>query len=112
MATILGTAEKNFEELQPGDFIYYIDPKDPTKIKELTVARIYPWDAKPGYTKIDYFVSSDALMLVTEETKHLVPTKTIIAKNKDSRILSLSMPPTIYFTNKRALEKFMGNNLK
>jgi hypothetical protein len=108
MTKILGSAEKTFGELVMGDNIYYIDPKSPTEIKFLPVKEVSEFQPKKGYVSVEYFQSSSALELVKLENAHLVPTRKIIASKNATRILSMSMPPTVYFTNKRSLENFMA----
>jgi len=106
----IGIAEKTMGELIGGDYIFYIDPKEPTTIKELLVREISQMETNKGWVKIAYYQSTQALdMGAVTET---VPTRLLIVEAKAKRFISLSTPPSIYFTNKRALEKFMGPEYK
>lgn len=106
----LNKAEKTFQELIEGDNIYYIDPKKPEEIQFLPVKGTRPFEPKKGHIYVDYYQSSSALELVKDPT--LIPVRSILVKATDTRVMSMSMPPTVYFTNKRALESFMGIHLK
>ena len=101
----LGDAEKTFEELKEGDSLYYIDPKKPSEIQALTIKCHEEFRPKPNYTILRYYKSSDALSLVAD--KDMIPTATILVEKKAKRIVTLSHPPTVYFTNKKALQKFI-----
>lgn len=107
---VLGDAEKTFSELTSNDFIYYIDPKKPMDIQDLKLKSVNPFEGNPGWVKLEYFQSSQALDLGAHIDT--VPTKLLVAKANAKHIITLSMPPTVYFTNKKALQKFMGNDLK
>jgi len=105
---ILNSALKTFGELEKGNYIFYIDPSKPTEIQELLIKDIQPIE-KPGYIKVIYYKSSAALSLITSENHDLIPTGIIITQKNNTRILTLTIPLSIYFTNKEALIKFMGN---
>jgi hypothetical protein len=109
---ILGKAEKTFSELERGDKVYYIDPKKPTEIQFLPVKGVENFIPKKGYVEVEYYQSSEVLEIIKPEEEYIVPTKKILCKGSDTRILSMSMPPTVYFTNENALKQFMGLNLK
>lgn len=104
--TFLGDAEKRFDELVEGDQLYYIDPKKPTEINFLPIKSVTPWEKKKGWVVVEYYQSSQAIDLGAHLST--IPTRKIIAEGKAKRITTMSLPPTVYFTNKRALEKFMG----
>jgi len=112
MATILGSASKTFGELVKGDKVYYIDPKQPTEINYLPVKEVEPCHFKKGYVFVEYYQSSEVLGMTTLENEHIVPTRKLLVKAGDTQMLAMSMPPTVYFTNEKALRNFMGSEYK
>lgn len=131
----VGTAKKRFMELVHGDKLYYIDPKTPTEISELTIKEVRK-AVDHRYVVIVYFKSDEAtkvitgmveqniksekeMPLVVEEFKtenkifnadllDSIPVGKIIVDKNASECMAHTLPPTVYMTNKRALEKFMG----
>lgn len=134
----LGTAKKLFHELVHGDKLYYIDPKKPMEISELTVKGVEPHTKDKRFVVITYFKSDEATKVITlmtekktgligedgreikvkeiddqvkEFNEHLIdsiPVGKIIVHKNASDCMTSTLPPSVYFTNKRALEKFMG----
>ncbi len=104
--TLLGDAAKTFRELVEGDKLYYIDPKKPTEINFLPIKSVTEFPGKKGYVYVEYYQSSDAFQLTT--SLESIPTRKIVADGRATSIITMSMPPSVYFTNQRALEKFMG----
>lgn len=104
--TISGEAAKTFRELVEGDQLFYIDPKKPTEINFLPIKSVTEFEKKRGYVTIEYYQSSDAFSLTT--SLESIPTRKIIVNGRSTSMISMTMPPSVYFTNKRALEKFMG----
>lgn len=104
--TISGEAAKQFRELVEGDHLYYIDPKKPTEINFLPIKGVTEFPRKKGYVLVEYYQSSDAFQLTT--SMESIPTRKILADGRATSIIAMSIPPSVYFTNKRALEKFMA----
>lgn len=118
----LGTAKKLFHELVHGDKLYYIDPKTPHEISELTIKETRK-AVDPRFIVIVYFKSDEATKAITDMSEYKVSMpgvdtginlldtipvgKLVVAKNA-SDCMTHTLPPSVYFTNKRALEKFMG----
>ena len=102
----LGKASKTMAELENGDFLYYIDPKKPTEINQLTIKAVHQMEVKKGWVKVEYFQSQQALDLGA--FIDTVPTRLLLVEGKAISCMSMSMPPTVYFSNKQALKKFMG----
>lgn len=123
----IGTAIKKFHELVMGDKLYYIEPTKPTEIAELTVKEVRK-STSASHVVIVYFKSDDAVKLIEkmiDEDKQLhqitkdfnvmpkasleeAPVGKLIVEKNGSHCMSHSLPPSVYYTNKRALEKFMG----
>jgi hypothetical protein len=108
MVKELNNAEKTFGELEEYDFIYYLDPNKPGEIKELVVKGVTQVLEKKGWVTIEYYQSKEALELVTLEKSDLVPTKKLITKRDDKRVITMTMPPSVYFTNKKTLQNFIN----
>ena len=131
----LGDAKKLFHELEHGDKLYYIDPKKPHEVSELTVKEVRKaTDAR--YVVIVYYKSEDATTAVKkmvddnikamkempievkeiqEETRQFnkdlldnIPVGKLIVPKNSSGVMSHTLPPSVYYTNKKALLKFMG----
>jgi len=102
----LGNASKTMSELELGDFLYYIDPKKPTEINQLTIKGVTSSETQKGWVKVEYFQSQQALDMGAHVDS--VPTRLLIVEGKAISCMSMSMPPTVYFSNKKALIKFMG----
>lgn len=101
-------ASKTIGELEPNDSLFYIDPKKPTEIDHLVIKSIRPWEQKKGYMVIEYYKSSAATVILHPDALEDLQTGKIIAESKAKSFMSASVPPTVYFTNKKAIEEFMG----
>ena len=133
----IGTAKKLFHELVHGDKLYYIDPKKPMEISELTIKEVHEHPNDKRFVVIVYFKSDEATKLITDMTQlnpklevgdreikvkeiddqikgfnenliDNIPVGKIIVQKNSSDCMVHTLPPTVYFTNKKALEKFMG----
>lgn len=123
----LGTAIKLFKELVKYDKLYYIEPTNPNEIAELTIKEVRK-STDVNHIVIVYFKSDDALKAVQdmiEEDKKLhsitkdfnllpnaslddAPVGKLVVPKNASHCLTMTMPPSVYYTNKKALEKWMG----
>lgn len=110
MAKELSTS-KTIAELEHLDRLYYIDPKKPTETNHLVVKSITPWEKKSGYFVIEYYKSSAATELLAPEAIEDLETMKIIAEGRAKSFMTASIPPSIYFTSKRAIDEFMKSQL-
>lgn len=97
-----------FKELVMGDKLYYIDPKTPTTISEITVKEVRK-SVQKDYVVIVYFKSDEATNVLIKHAHHIddSPVGKIHCPKNASEMITVSMPPSIYATNKKWLEKFM-----
>lgn len=132
----IGDAKKLFHELVHGDKLYYIDPMKPHEVSEVTVKEVRKAvDAR--YVVIVYFKSDEATKLITDMTQlnpklevegrvikvdeiekeikdfnanliDNIPVGKIIVDKNGTWCMTHTLPPSVYFTNKKALLKFMG----
>ena len=102
---------KTFRELVDKDLIYYIDPKEPTKYKALTVKSVNPSELKKGWVTVEYYKSSHAMQLVTSDNIDAIPTGKIICEGNAKSLLTMSMPMSIYFTSEKGIKEFMGSQI-
>ena len=102
---------KTFRELVDKDLIYYIDPKEQTKYKALTVKSVNPSELKKGWVTVEYYKSSQALSMVTVDNIDAIPTAKIICQGNATSMLTMSMPMSIYFTSEKAIKQFMGSQI-
>lgn len=102
---------KMFSELVDKDIIYYIDPKEPTKYKSLTIKGVEPSELKKGHVTVEYYKSSHALSLVTADNIEAIPTGKIICPGNATSLLTFSFPMSIYFTSEKAIKEFMGSQI-
>ena len=105
----LGTAKKLFRELVMGDKLYYIDPKKPTEISELSVKEVRKAVDK-RFCVIVYFKSDEATKIIasTEAGINEAPVGKIVVPKNATDCMTHTIPPSVYFTNKKALQMFMG----
>ena len=98
-----------FHELEFGDKLYYIDPKTPTQISELTVKEVRQATVRT-HVIVVYFKSDRATELIKKinDSFEEAPVGKIACPRNASDIITVSIPPSIYATNKRWLEKWMG----
>ncbi len=131
----LGDAKKLFHELEHNDKLYYIDPKTPHQISELTVKEVRK-SVDARFVVVVYYKSEDATQAIRkmvddnektqkkmdiqvkemqEESRLFnkdllenIPVGKLVVPKNSSSVMTHTLPPSVYFTNKRALEKWMG----
>jgi hypothetical protein len=132
----IGQARKLFKELVNGDRLYYINPETPNLISEITVKEVRV-AVDPQFVVVVYYKSDEATKLITDMTQFnpklevdnkiikvdeieqeikqfnsnlidAIPVGKLTVPKNATQCITLTMPPGVYYTNRRALEKFMG----
>jgi hypothetical protein len=96
-------ATKQFRDVEPGEYIYYIKPSLTHPVVEaLLVKSISVFNS--AYLRLVYYKSSQ---LVTNETKDIVPTGEFYVPSHNSRCIVYGNPPTMYFADKSDADEFI-----
>lgn len=124
--SLLGNAKAKFKELTFGDKIYYCNPSKVGTIAALTVKEVKP-AIKIGWVIITYFKSDQAIeailkMIEQDEKMHqvtkdlnllpkasldLAPTGQLAVEGNADQCFTMSLPPSMYFTNEKAARAFV-----